>query len=533
MSSRASRLVALAALTAFSTAAGGAVAAGPRPAVPCAEVPGVNDRCPVWAATFDSPTSEASLSEDEVTALAVAPDGARVFVTGESTDDKTGGDFATVAYEAATGRQLWTARHHAPALGVERPADLAVSPDGSRLYVTGAEDFYPEGDARFATVAYDAATGERLWVATRDGLAPGNDVATGVVVSPDGRMVYVTGSSPGEDGDPDFLTVAYRAATGAELWSGRHDGPAGVLDTPVDLAVSPDGSRLYVGGTRDRDPEGGSGDYAVVAYEAADPERTGRELWVASYDGPVGDEEQATAMALGPDGATVFVTGTSEGGASDFDYATVGFRTSDGGTVWAARFGGARNDRARAIAVSPTGDRLFVTGGDFGVTLTLPQGVTVSGFSPATVAYDATTGEELWSARLTTPGHTDEQARDIAVSPDGGRVFVAGFSSVLFSNDGYSAGFGCSYGDSIFCRGNYQTVDFITIAYDAAGGSRAWTARFNGSGADAGAATRVVVSPEGGRLFVAGTSARPLAVSNTGVQDVGNYSDFWTLAYGG
>src|SRR5215469_16513032 len=65
-------------------------------------------------------------------------------------------------------------------------------------------------------------------------------------------------------------------------------------------------------------------------------------------------------------------------------------------------------DGATAVAVSPDGNTVFVTGG-------------------ATVAYDAATGAQLWASRFTGPFQFDF-ASSIAVSPAGGTVFVTGLT---------------------------------------------------------------------------------------------------------
>ena len=48
--------------------------------------------------------------------MAVSPGGSRVFVTGAS-----GGDSETVAYSAATGRRLWVSRYNGPGTGLPPP----------------------------------------------------------------------------------------------------------------------------------------------------------------------------------------------------------------------------------------------------------------------------------------------------------------------------------------------------------------------------------------------------------------------------
>ena len=69
-------------------------------------------------------------------ALDVSPDGSdavRDRPCGREVDD----DYATVAYDAATGSQLWVAWYEAPTNGQDGAAELVVSPDGSEVFVTG------------------------------------------------------------------------------------------------------------------------------------------------------------------------------------------------------------------------------------------------------------------------------------------------------------------------------------------------------------------------------------------------------------
>src|SRR5947207_13489016 len=78
---------------------------------------------------------------------------------------------------------------------------LAVSPDGKKIFVTG-RSFGQIGEGRdFATVAYSAINGQALWVSRYDGLAHGedesNDEAYSIAVSTEGERVFVTGSSGG------------------------------------------------------------------------------------------------------------------------------------------------------------------------------------------------------------------------------------------------------------------------------------------------------------------------------------------------
>jgi hypothetical protein len=79
------------------------------------------------------------------------------------------------------------------------------------------------------------------WAKRYDGPAHGDDGASALRVSSDGSTVFVTGYSAGSNQyGSDYLTVAYDAATGTQVWVKRYDGPAHETDVPSALGVSPD-----------------------------------------------------------------------------------------------------------------------------------------------------------------------------------------------------------------------------------------------------------------------------------------------------
>ena len=84
----------------------------------------------IWVARYDGPSDSPSF--DTARSIAVSPDGSKVFVTGYSYGD--GDDYATLAYDASTGTKLWLSRYNGPGYGA---SSLAVSPDGARVFVTG------------------------------------------------------------------------------------------------------------------------------------------------------------------------------------------------------------------------------------------------------------------------------------------------------------------------------------------------------------------------------------------------------------
>ncbi len=142
---------------------------------------------------------------DFAKAIAVSPDGGTVFVTGQGAGKSSLSGYTTVAYSAATGEQEWVRNYNGEAANA-----LAISPDGRTLFVTGNASRKPYGIA-YETIAYDARTGAQRWVRFYAGPA-GNTAANAVQVSPDGRTVFVTGMT-----NDHFQTVAYSAANGARL----------------------------------------------------------------------------------------------------------------------------------------------------------------------------------------------------------------------------------------------------------------------------------------------------------------------------
>src|SRR5581483_9849183 len=68
-----------------------------------------------------------------------------------------------------------------------------------------------------------AAASDQLWASRYNGPGNNGDYAEALGVSPDGSEVFVAGSSTPRGSGPQATTVAYDAATGAELWVQRYN----------------------------------------------------------------------------------------------------------------------------------------------------------------------------------------------------------------------------------------------------------------------------------------------------------------------
>ena len=182
--------------------------------------------------------------------VAISPDGSSVYV-GDFARDFEEGAVNTYARDPSTGllTHVQTLSHVAMAAdGLDRVHRLAASPDGKNVYITSHGTL--GADQAIATYARDPATGALSFVSI---LMHGMPGVTGLgdpygaLVSPDGAFVYVASysrSSPAIAGSIDVF--ARDPATGVlSAAFSDTEGAIGVI-SPTSLVLSPDGSRLFM-----------------------------------------------------------------------------------------------------------------------------------------------------------------------------------------------------------------------------------------------------------------------------------------------
>src|SRR5437868_2939584 len=110
---------------------------------------------------------------DEANALGVSPDGTKVLVAGSVPGSNGYDDYLTISYNTATGAAVWTRHYNGPANRTDDASAIVVSPDRSKVFVTGRAASSSGWD--YGTVAYDLSTGAPLWVRRYNGAGNGND----------------------------------------------------------------------------------------------------------------------------------------------------------------------------------------------------------------------------------------------------------------------------------------------------------------------------------------------------------------------
>jgi uncharacterized delta-60 repeat protein len=331
-----------------------------------------------WVARYDGPGHNL----DTAMAIAVDPSG-NVYVTGRSTGSDASYDCATVKY-SPSGQEAWVARYNGPGNGYDEGRAIAVDGSGN-VYVTGPSAG-AGGDLDYFTIKYDSS-GSVQWIARYNGPGNENDFAYALVLDSSGD-IYVTGTSAGAGGNLDYATIKYNLA-GQQQWIARYNGPGNDSDGAYAIALDGSGNVIVTGGSVGTTyPDY---DYATIKYNSA-----GQQQWVARYDGPAHDRDEAPHMAVDGSG-NVYVTGYSTGLGTDYDYATIKYSPS-GEEEWVARYNAPADfgDVAYGVAVDNSGN-VYVTGSSAGMgtnsdyaTVKYVQGPTPTPTATATASPTAT-----------------------------------------------------------------------------------------------------------------------------------------------
>ena len=303
-----------------------------------------------WVARYNGPGMERTF--DGATAIAVDESG-NAYVTGTSSSDLTGEDYATIKYNSA-GQPQWVARYTRSFDVYSSDEATAITVDSlGNIYVTGATTADGgSANSDYTTVKYDSM-GQQQWAVSYDGPADGYDFPNAIAIDSSGEL-YVTGFSLGLAGDFDCTTIKYNSA-GEQQWVARYDGPGNLDDSGEAISVDASNNVYVTGGSFGPD----NFDYATIKYNP-----DGEQAWVARYEGPWDDFAQAISTDRS---GNVYVTGYSiDTSAGDSHYTTISY-DSNGLEQWVASYDGPGNsyDAAAAIAVDDLGN-VYVTGMSIG-----------------------------------------------------------------------------------------------------------------------------------------------------------------------
>ena len=338
-----------------------------------------------------------------------------------------------------------------------------------------------------------------------------------LVVVDANNNVYVTGRSQDKKGNEDYATIKY-SPSGQQLWVARYNGTGNGYDIPHGLFVDNAGN-VYVTGS-----SFGAGtdyDFATVKYNSA-----GEPQWSKRYDGNTHKADVAKDIMV--DAAdNVYVTGYADGetvNVSGNAVVTLKYNSS-GDLQWTDRYDGVTTpEDANSLALDGNGN-IYVTGQSGGLL---------------TIKYNdlGTSVQQEW---IRTHGSSGN-GRKVVI--DGvGNVVVGGWSYTtlkydpagnLLWNASY-AGPGNSEGlwdmtldasgniyTTGFSKGADGSSDYLTVKYNSSG-TEQWVARYSGADADLDLARAIAVD-NSGNVYVTGMT-QPSNGSRT------ETSDYLTIKY--
>jgi 6-phosphogluconolactonase (cycloisomerase 2 family) len=389
----------------------------------------------------------------------------------------------------AAGPLTWLEAHfHAPASfdGLASATDVEPSPDGRFVYVAGRTDDAVSWFARDATTGALTYGGRLLGDSQAGGTAPDFDRPFALAASPDGAHLYVIASNSNAlvllERDADTGALAFRASYADTASGGDPQQPLTLLRLPRAVAVRPDGACVAAGSFDD------STDFdeaAVVAF-ARDPASGALTPADAEIEGLGGVDAllRVRGLAWDPSGTHLYAASVGSAGIAAEPASVSVFEPDDAPEAppCALRFVESQKEgaggvsgigNARDVAVSPDGAHVYVAGGG--------DNVVAGGLG--VFARDPQTGGLTFLEARTAAEIGAEQPNGVAVTPDGAHVLVvAQGTSGLF--DSRLAVYGRDPATGLLT----PLVGFA----DGAGGVDGLRGAFG-----------VAVAPDGGHAFVA------------------------------
>ncbi|QDU69668.1 PQQ-binding-like beta-propeller repeat protein [Engelhardtia mirabilis] len=296
-----------------------------------------------------------------------------------------------------------------------------------------------------------------------------NDSAYAVAAH--GGVAYIAGEGSSPYGSR-WLIRARSIANGAKLWSVDFALQSGMFDAEVkDVALAPDGTTLYVAGRLAASSPFDT-DATVLALDTLD----GSIRWVAQIDG-AGAGDEAAALAISPDGQSLALTGHVVDGTPGLGHRLLVavLEPATGDVRWDWRFDADPAtddvDKGVDVAFAPDGAAVFACG-----IVSPPQSGTVYG----TYALASATGQLAWSHHYT--GAFATESAPLELSTNGSQVVVVG-------------------------RHEYTSSSAVldgTLALDASSGQQLWTTSGPGQ---VGINSSRAIDTDGADFFVAEAKA--------------------------
>jgi hypothetical protein len=239
-----------------------------------------------------------------------------------------------------------------------------------------------------------------------------------------------------------LVCTSLRAQVPQEKWVARYDGPLSISDAAAGLVVDQSGN-VYITGSVNQ--TAGNFDYATIKYNS-----NGVQQWVAIYNGTGNGNDRAFSIAIDNSG-NVYITGESLGAGTNLDAVTIKYNSS-GVQQWLARYEAGNNlQETGAFVTLDNSGNVYVTGQAYHPT---------QGSNYLTIKYN-NSGVQQWVAYY--DGFNGSDVGRKVVIDNSGNSYITGHSH------------------------NGTSLDYATLKYNSSGVQQ-WVSRYDGpvNGTDAG-----------------------------------------------
>jgi hypothetical protein len=284
-----------------------------------------------WISHYNGPGN----GDDQAQKIVVDRNG-YAYVTGFSTGQPEGYDFATICYEPVNGNQFWVARYEYYPITTNNKAYAIAVDDYMCAYVTGGVG-QPD-NTLVATIKYyyDDSGVHEAWVNIFYPVIPpipGRTHGTAIALyrrhcgtdMPCWEYdTYVTGCCNVHNQYTDFVTIKYDPS-GNEQWAQTYDGPVQGYDYSNAISLDFWGNAYVTGSTYTYPKEFPNIQYTTIMYSS-----NGIQNWVMDYQ--TSWDNRANSIVVHDyyplQSVDVYVTGSSFSFANNYDYATIKYSYS-------------------------------------------------------------------------------------------------------------------------------------------------------------------------------------------------------------
>jgi hypothetical protein len=263
-----------------------------------------------------------------------------VFVAGSQTNAAF--DISLTRYRGAVAQ--WTKTYDGPAHSSDAAFCMALSPDGKAVYIAGSS-LNAAGMSDVVVLKRSTKNGRLLWARRYDGRAHLMEEPREIVVDRRGN-VTVVGATQRSATDADALAVSW-TAKGKRRFIWRRDGGAHTYDFAYDIVANDDGTYIVAGQVG---LPGGTQGALTVRLSAK-----GKVLWLDKYAGPAGTGAMAQSVVARPGGG-YYVGGSCTQVATGVDGLVLRYTKRGRRTVFAVDTGagGTSSQGLMDLAVAST-----------------------------------------------------------------------------------------------------------------------------------------------------------------------------------